>query len=133
MTRACTYNSSIQSPDTMSLKFSLVITSTALEGPHAQLHTAASHKRRAPKRNASIFIFNPRVTCLTSFALNYFTLYENSTLFKFYSGSEHRRGERERMWHEARKQEKKIREAVVDFQKRAERRRQHYAKQVGGH
>jgi arginine/serine-rich splicing factor 16 len=33
------------------------------------------------------------------------------------------------MWHEARKQEKKIREAVVDFQKRAERRRQHYAKQ----
>ena len=35
------------------------------------------------------------------------------------------------MWHEARKQEKKIREAVVDFQKRAERRRQHYAKQVG--
>ena len=36
------------------------------------------------------------------------------------------------MWHEARKQEKKIREAVVDLQKRAERRRQHYAKQVGG-
>ena len=35
------------------------------------------------------------------------------------------------MWHEARKQEKKIREAVVDFQKRAERRRQHYAKLVG--
>ncbi|CAI8036100.1 CLK4-associating serine/arginine rich protein [Geodia barretti] len=33
------------------------------------------------------------------------------------------------MWHEARKQEKKIREAVVDFQKRAERRRQHYAKE----
>ena len=35
------------------------------------------------------------------------------------------------MWHEARKQEKKIREAVVDLKKRAERRRQHYAKQVG--
>ena len=34
------------------------------------------------------------------------------------------------MWHEARKQEKKIRDAMVDFQKRAERRRQHYEKKV---
>lgn len=34
------------------------------------------------------------------------------------------------MWHEARKQEKKIRDAMVDFQKRAERRREHYEKMV---
>ncbi|XP_019851575.1 PREDICTED: CLK4-associating serine/arginine rich protein-like isoform X1 [Amphimedon queenslandica] len=32
------------------------------------------------------------------------------------------------MWHEARKQEKKIREVMVDFQRRAERRREHYDK-----
>ena len=36
----------------------------------------------------------------------------------------------ERMWHEARKQEKKIRDAMVDFQRRAERRREHYEKMV---
>ena len=41
-----------------------------------------------------------------------------------------REREREKMWHEARKQEKKIRDAMVDFQKRAERRRQHYEKKV---
>ena len=35
------------------------------------------------------------------------------------------------MWHEARKQEKKIREAMIDYQRRAERRREHYAKIVG--
>lgn len=34
------------------------------------------------------------------------------------------------MWHEARKQEKKIREVMVDFQRRAERRREHYDKLV---
>ena len=34
------------------------------------------------------------------------------------------------MWHEARQQEKKIREVMVDFQKRAERRREHYEKMV---
>lgn len=34
------------------------------------------------------------------------------------------------MWHEARKQEKKIREVMVDFQRRAERRREHYDKMV---
>lgn len=36
------------------------------------------------------------------------------------------------MWHEARKQEKKLREAMVDYRKRAERRRIHYDKMVGG-
>ena len=35
-----------------------------------------------------------------------------------------------KMWHEARKQEKKIREVMVDFQKRAERRREHFEKTV---
>ena len=34
------------------------------------------------------------------------------------------------MWHEARKQEKKLREAMIDYQRRAERRREHYAKMV---
>lgn len=34
------------------------------------------------------------------------------------------------MWHSARKQEKKVREVMVDFQKRAERRREHYEKLV---
>lgn len=34
------------------------------------------------------------------------------------------------MWHEAKKQEKKIREVMVDFQRRAERRREHYDKLV---
>ena len=34
------------------------------------------------------------------------------------------------MWHEARKQEKKLREAMIDYQRRAERRREHYAKIV---
>ena len=34
------------------------------------------------------------------------------------------------MWHEARKQEKKLREAMVNYQKRAERRREHYDKLV---
>lgn len=32
------------------------------------------------------------------------------------------------MWHEARKQEKKIREVMINYQKRAERRREHYEK-----
>jgi len=35
------------------------------------------------------------------------------------------------MWHEARKQEKKLREAMVDYRKRAERRRIHYDKMRG--
>ena len=35
-----------------------------------------------------------------------------------------------KMWHEARKQEKKIREVMVDFQRRAERRREHYERTV---
>jgi arginine/serine-rich splicing factor 16 len=30
------------------------------------------------------------------------------------------------MWHEARKQERKIRVMMVDYQKRADRRRQYY-------
>ena len=34
------------------------------------------------------------------------------------------------MWHEARKQEKKIRSMMVDHQKRADRRRQFYEKIV---
>lgn len=34
------------------------------------------------------------------------------------------------MWHEARKQEKKIRGLMVDFKKRAERRREFYEKIV---
>ena len=34
------------------------------------------------------------------------------------------------MWQEARRQEKKIREAMIDYQRRAERRREHYAKLV---
>ena len=37
----------------------------------------------------------------------------------------------ERMWHEARKQEKKIKDAMIDYQKRAERRKEHYEKLVG--
>ncbi len=35
------------------------------------------------------------------------------------------------MWHAARKQEKKVREIMVDYQKRAERRKEHYEKLVG--
>ena len=35
------------------------------------------------------------------------------------------------MWHEARKQEKKIKEVMVNYKKRAERRREHYDKLVG--
>ncbi len=34
------------------------------------------------------------------------------------------------MWHEARKQEKKLREVMVNYQRRAERRREHYEKLV---
>ena len=34
------------------------------------------------------------------------------------------------MWHEARKQEKKLRDTMVDYRKRAERRRVHYEKMV---
>ncbi len=34
------------------------------------------------------------------------------------------------MWHAARKQEKKVREIMVDYQKRAERRKEHYEKLV---
>lgn len=34
------------------------------------------------------------------------------------------------MWHEARKQEKKIRGLMVDYKKRAERRREFYEKIV---
>ena len=35
-----------------------------------------------------------------------------------------------RMWHEARKQEKKIRGMLVDYRRRAERRRDYYEKIV---
>eukprot|EP00731_Ephydatia_muelleri_P022117 Em0014g708a len=35
------------------------------------------------------------------------------------------------MWHEARKQEKKIRGVMIDFQRRAERRREHYERTRG--
>lgn len=35
-----------------------------------------------------------------------------------------------RMWHEARKQEKKIRGMLVDYKRRAERRRDYYEKIV---
>jgi len=35
-----------------------------------------------------------------------------------------------KMWHEARKQEKKIRGLMVDYKKRAERRREFYEKIV---
>ena len=35
------------------------------------------------------------------------------------------------MWHEARKQEKKLRGMMVDYKKRAERRRQYYERMVG--
>jgi hypothetical protein len=34
------------------------------------------------------------------------------------------------MWHEARKQEKKIRGMIVDYKRRAERRREFYEKTV---
>lgn len=34
------------------------------------------------------------------------------------------------MWHEARKQERKIRDLIVDYKKRAERRRDFYEKIV---
>ena len=34
------------------------------------------------------------------------------------------------MWHEARKQEKKVREVMVNLQRRAERRKEHYEKLV---
>ena len=34
------------------------------------------------------------------------------------------------MWHEARKQEKKVKEAMVNYQRRAERRREYYDKLV---
>lgn len=34
------------------------------------------------------------------------------------------------MWHEARKQEKKIREVMVDYKKRMERRKEYYDKIV---
>ena len=37
------------------------------------------------------------------------------------------------MWHEARKQEKKLRGMMVDYRKRAERRRAFYEKMVGFH
>lgn len=35
------------------------------------------------------------------------------------------------MWHEARRQERKIRGLMVDYKKRAERRREFYEKIVG--
>jgi len=35
------------------------------------------------------------------------------------------------MWHEARRQEKKVREVMVNLQRRAERRKEHYEKLVG--
>ena len=35
------------------------------------------------------------------------------------------------MWHEARKQEKKIRDVMINYQRRAERRKEHYEKLVG--
>lgn len=34
------------------------------------------------------------------------------------------------MWHEARRQEKKVREVMVNLQRRAERRKEHYEKLV---
>ncbi len=37
------------------------------------------------------------------------------------------------MWHEARKQEKKLRDVMINYQKRAERRKQHYEKMVSQH
>lgn len=37
------------------------------------------------------------------------------------------------MWHEARRQERKIRGMLVDYRKRAERRRDFYEKIVGGY
>lgn len=37
------------------------------------------------------------------------------------------------MWHEARKQEKKLRGMMVDYRKRAERRRAFYERMVGFH
>lgn len=36
------------------------------------------------------------------------------------------------MWHEARKQEKKIRGLLVDYQRRAQRRKDYYEKIVSG-
>ena len=38
-----------------------------------------------------------------------------------------------KMWHEARKQEKKLRGMMVDYRKRAERRRAFYERMVGFH
>lgn len=35
------------------------------------------------------------------------------------------------MWHEARRQEKKVREVMVNLQRRAERRKEHYEKLMG--
>lgn len=37
------------------------------------------------------------------------------------------------MWHEARRQEKKLRGMMVDYRKRAERRRAFYERMVGLH
>ena len=34
------------------------------------------------------------------------------------------------MWHEARRQEKKVREVMVNLQRRAERRKEHYERLV---
>ena len=35
-----------------------------------------------------------------------------------------------RMWHESRRQEKKVKGLIIDYQKRAERRKDHYEKKV---
>ena len=35
-----------------------------------------------------------------------------------------------RMWHESRRQEKRVKGMIIDYQKRAERRKDHYEKKV---
>ena len=59
--------------------------------------------------------------CVVTFISRETTIYAN------YSPPKTNRG---KMWHEARRQEKKVREVMVNLQRRAERRKEHYEKLV---
>lgn len=53
--------------------------------------------------------------------------------FKYYLGKLSIGDKSLKMWHEARRQEKKLRGMMVDYRKRAERRRAFYERMVGLH
>lgn len=92
------------------------------------LHLHASYRYISQYTYAITILFKKKkITVLTIF-----TIFVSVYVYVTRSNSGRRRLSSEKMWHEARKQEKKIRVAMVDYQRRAERRREHYEKMVRG-